>query len=385
MSELERLIEQVREGRLNRRQFVGRALGLGLSLSGAGALLAACGGDETASDGGSPAPMATTLPESITFFNWADYLDPDLKKKFESETGIKVKETFFDTNDDLLAKMKAGASGYDVICPGGYIVSIMQKSGMLQALDMSLIPSFSGILPALQKPIFDDPANQGGAKYSVPYMFGNAGIGVRTDKVSEQITSWATMWDPKYKGELTMLSAERTTIGQALKFIGYSINTTDQAELDEATNKLIEQKPLVLKYEASGLPRAMAEGIPLVNCYDGDASIAKRDLGSDTIGYVVPSEGAVFWVDNLSVPKDAPSPYGAHLFIEFLTKPENSAQNSGWIGYQTASEEAFALIDDEIIRSLRPTEEQWAAGEIVNDLGEFNAAYTAAWTDVKAS
>jgi spermidine/putrescine transport system substrate-binding protein len=99
----------------------------------------------------------------------------------------------------------------------------------------------------------------------------------------------------------------------------------------------------------------------------------------------VPSEGAVFWVDNLSIPKDAPSPYGAHLFIEFLTKPENSAQNSTWIGYQTASEDAFALIDDEIIISLRPTEEQWAAGEIVNDLGEFNAQYTAAWREVKAA
>jgi spermidine/putrescine transport system substrate-binding protein len=219
----------------------------------------------------------------------------------------------------------------------------------------------------------------------VPYTFGNAGIGVRTDKVKEAVTSWATMWDPKYEGKMTMLSAERTVIGEALKFIGYSINTTDQAELDEATAKLIEQKPLVLKYEASALARSMAEGIPLVNCYDGDAAVAKHDLGADLIDYVVPSEGAVFWVDNLSIPKDAPSAYAAHLFIEFLTKAENSAQNSTWIGYQTPNEPAFAMIDDPIIQSLRPTEEQWAAGEIVNDLAEFNAQYTAAWRDVKAA
>jgi spermidine/putrescine transport system substrate-binding protein len=381
MSDLDRLLDGVRRGRLSRRQFFQRGVALGLSATALGSLLAACGEEEEET----PAAMDTTLPEEITFFNWADYLDPSLKEKFESETGIKVNETFFDTNDDLLAKMKAGAAGYDVICPGGYIVSIMQKSGMLQPIDMSMIPSFSGIIPALQKPVFDDPDQQDGDKYSVPYMFGNAGIGVRTDKVSEAVTSWATMWDPKYEGQITMLSAERTVIGEALKFIGYSINTTDQAELDEATAKLIEQKPLVLKYEASGLPRTMAEGIPLVNCYDGDASIAKRELGAELLDYVVPSEGAVFWVDNLSIPKDAPSPYGAHLFIEFLTKPENSAQNSTWIGYQTASEEAFALIEDEIIISLRPTEEQWAAGEIVNDLGEFNAQYTAAWRDVKAA
>jgi spermidine/putrescine-binding protein len=376
------MLDAVRRGRLSRRQFLQRGLALGLSATALGTLLAACGEE---SEGEQPAAMDTTLPEEIVFFNWADYLDPELRKKFESETGVKVKEVYFDTNDDLLANMRAGAEGYDVICPGGYIVSIMQKSGMLQPIDMSMIPSFSGIVPELQNPVFDDPAQQDGDKYSVPYMFGNAGIGVRTDKVSEEVTSWATMWDEKYKQQLTMLSAERTVIGEALKFIGYSINTTDQDELDEATQKLIDQKPLVLKYEASGLTRTMGQGVPLVNCYDGDASVAKRQLGEDLLDYVVPSEGAVFWVDNLAIPKSAPSPYAAHLFIEFLTNAENSAQNSTWIGYQTANEEAFALIEDEIIRSLRPTAEQWAAGEIVNDLGEFNAAYTDAWTQVKAA
>lgn len=379
MDDLDRLLDAARRGRLSRRQFLQRGLALGLSASALGALLAACGEEEKEE----PAAMDTTLPETITFFNWADYLDPALKRAFREETGVEVKETFFDTNDDLLAKMRAGATGYDVICPGGYIVSIMRKSGMLQPLDMSLIPSFSEIMPALQKPVFDDGAD--GKKYSVPYMFGNAGIGVRTDKVKEKVTSWSTMWDPKYKQQLTMLSAERTVLGEALKFLGYSINTTSQEELDAARDKLIEQKPLVLKYEASGLPRSMAEGIPLVNCYDGDASVAKRQLGADLIDYVVPVEGGVFWVDNLAIPADAPSPYAAHLFIEFVTKAANSAQNSSWIGYQTPNEAAFAMIDDEIIRSLRPTEEQWAAGEIVNDLGEFNAAYTQAWTQVKAA
>lgn len=379
MSDLDRLLDAARRGRLSRRQFLHRGLALGLSATAVGTLLAACGEKEEEE----PAAMDTTLPEAITFFNWADYLDPSLKKAFRKETGVEVKESFFDTNDDLLAKMRAGATAYDVICPGGYIVSIMRKSGMLRPLDMTLIPSFKEIMPALQRPVFDDEAD--GNKYSVPYMFGNAGIGVRTDKVKEKVTSWTTMWDPKYKQQLTMLSAERTVLGEALKFLGYSINTTSQEELDAARDKLIEQKPLVLKYEASGLPRAMAEGIPLVNCYDGDASVAKHQLGADLIDYVVPVEGGVFWVDNLAIPKDAPSPYAAHLFIEFVTKAANSAQNSSWIGYQTPNEAAFAMIDDEIIRSLRPTEEQWTAGEIVNDLGEFNAAYTEAWTQVKAA
>jgi spermidine/putrescine transport system substrate-binding protein len=379
MGELEHLLSRARDGRMSRRQFMVRAAALGLSLSSAGALLAACGEEESAE----PEAIDTTVPETITFYNWADYLDPDLKQRFQDETGIEVKETFFDTNDDLLAKMKAGATGFDVICPGGYIVSIMRLSGLLQPLDMSLIPSFGQILPALQKPEFDDEAD--GHKYSVPYMFGTSGIGVRTDKVSEQVSSWTTMWDERYKGELTMLSAERTVFGQALKFLGYSINTTSEAEVDAARDKLIEQKPLVLKYEASGLARSMAEGIPLVNCYDGDAAVAKRDIGPELLDYVVPSEGTVFWVDNLAVPKEAPSPYGAHLFIEFLTQADVAAQNSGWIGYQTPNDEAFAMMDDPVIAALRPTLEQWEAGEIVDDVGEFNAYYTNAWTQVKSA
>lgn len=379
MGEIDHLMAGVRDGRMSRRQFMTRAVAVGLSLSSASALLAACGDEEAAA----PAAMDTTVPESITFYNWADYMDPDLKQRFQDETGIEVKETFFDTNDDLLAKMKAGATEFDVVCPGGYIVSIMRQSGLLQPLDMSMIPSFSQIMPELQKPDFDDEAD--GNKYSVPYMFGTSGIGVRTDKVAETVTSWDTMWDPKYERQLTMLSAERTVFGQVLLYLGYSINTTVEAEVDAARDKLIEQKPLVLKYEASGLARTMAEGIPLVNCYDGDAAVAKRDIGPELLDYVVPSEGSVFWVDNLAVPNGAPSPYGAHLFIEFLTKAEIAAQNSTWIGYQTPNNDAFAMMDDPVIAELRPTPEQWAAGEIVDDVGEFNSYYTNAWTQVKSA
>ena len=230
------------------------------------------------------AVMDTTTPESITFFNWADYLDPELKERFRSETDIEVRQTSFDTNDDLLGKMKAGASDFDVIYPGGYIVSIMRITSLLRPLDISLIPSSCQIMPELRKPVFGDEAD--GNKYSVPYMFWTAGIEVCTDKVSEPVTSWATMWDPKWERQLTMLSAERTVFGEALKFL------------------------------------------------------AKADV---------------------------------------------AAQNSVWIGYQTPNNEAFAMMNDPVIAELRPTSEQWAAGEIVDDLAGFNAYYTNAWTQVKST
>jgi spermidine/putrescine transport system substrate-binding protein len=388
MKELEGLVAELQHGRLSRRQFMERALALGLSASVIGTVLAACGSSSSsssASSSASPAAMDTTMPDKIYFFNWADYLDPSLKKKFKQETGITVVESYFDSNDDLFGKLKAGQGGYDLICPGGYLVSIFRKSDLLQPLDMKYIPSFSEILAPIQKPVFDDPAQQNGLKYSVPYMYGTAGIGVRTDLYPQEVTGWDTMWDPANKGKITMLNAERTAIGQTLKYLGYSLNTTDTKQVDEATQKLIEQKPLVLKYEASGLPREMASGTPLVNCYDGDAAIAKRDIGAKKLNYVLPSTGAYFWVDNLAVTKSAASPYGAHLFIEFLTKAENSAQNSTWIGYQTPNEKAFAMIKDPIVRSLRPTDEQWASGEIANDLGEFETYYVQAWAKVKSA
>jgi spermidine/putrescine-binding protein len=390
MKGLEGLVDELQHGRLSRRQFMERALALGLSASVIGTVLAACGGTSSSTGGGatisaSPAALDTTVPDKIYFFNWADYIDPSLKKKFKQETGITVVESFFDSNDDLFGKLKAGQGGYDLICPGGYLVSIFRKSDMLQSLHMEYIPSFSQILTALQKPVFDDPANQSGLKYSVPYMYGTAGIGVRTDLYPQEVTSWDTMWDPANKGKITMLNAERTAIGQTLKYLGYSLNTTDPKQVDEATAKLIEQKPLVLKYEASGLPRTMASGVPLVNCYDGDAAVAKRDIGPKKLDYVLPSEGAYFWVDNLAIPKSAASPYGAHLFIEFLTKAENSAQNSTWIGYQTPNDEAFALIKDPVVRSLRPSDEAWANGEIAMDLGEFETYYVQAWAKVKSA
>jgi len=387
MKDLEGLVAEVARGGITRQQFIYRAVGLGLSAPAVATILSACGsgGTTTGNVGASPAAMDTTKPDKIYFFNWSDYIDPDMKKKFKQETGITVVDTFFDTNDDLLAKVKAGGGMYDLICPGGYIVSILRKTGLLEPLDMRYIPSFSQIMAALQKPVFDDPDKQGGKKYSVPYMFGTAGIGVRTDKAKGPVTSWESLWDPQYKQQITMLNAERTTIGEALKLLGYSLNTTDPKQVDEATAKLIEQKPLVLQYDSSNMRRSMVSGVTLVNTYDGDAAIAMRTTGTEKLKYVLPSEGAYFWVDNLSIPKGAKSPYGAHLFIDFLTKAENAAQNAGWIGYQTPNDQAFALIKDKVVRSLRPTTEQWAQGEIANDLAAFETYYVQSWTKVKSA
>ena len=182
MSDLDRMLSAVRSGRLSRRAFLQRGLALGLSATAVGTLLSACGEEEEEQ----PAAMDTTLPEKIDFFNWADYIDPDLKKKFEQETGIKVAGGLFDSNDDLLGKLQSRRRGLRRHLPRRlHRLDLAQVRHAAAARHVDLIPSFSGSSRRCRSPSSTTPTQQDGHKYSVPYMFGNAGIGVRTDKVSD--------------------------------------------------------------------------------------------------------------------------------------------------------------------------------------------------------
>jgi spermidine/putrescine transport system substrate-binding protein len=381
--EIEGLVGEVAAARLSRREFVTRATLLGLSVGAIGTLLAACGGSET--DETPEAKVTdTTIPEKLYIYNWSDYMSPNAIKKFESETGIKCEQTYYDGNEELTAKLKAGATGYDVIFPTDMWVSVLSKSGLLRALDMSLIPNFKYVTtPLFQKPPFDDESD--GNKYSVPYMFGSTGVGRRTDKVSEPVTSWNTLWDETYKRQINMLNTPRETIGVALMRKGYSVNTTDQAQLDEATADLIEQKPLVMAYDSANTRRNMVIGVPLVHCWDGDAALASREVDEGIIDYTLPSEGYIVWADGIAIPKDAPSVYAAHLFLDFLLDPVNAGECANYIGYQPVVSEAAQYIEDPVQKAMRPTDEEINQGQFAEDLGNFERAYGDAWAEVKSA
>ncbi len=216
------LTREVARGGISRRQFLVRAAALGLSTSAIGTVLAACGtGDEPAAQ---ETQIEKVVPKELLFYNWSDYLTPVTKKNFEKETGITLKEMYFDDNEALYGKLSAGATGYDVICPSDYMVHVLMMAGLVTPLDMSLIPNFKNVDPKFKKPAYDPETD--GKKYSVPYQWGTTGIGVRLDKVAETVTSWTTMWDPKYKGQIIMESEMTETIGAALKLLGYSLNST---------------------------------------------------------------------------------------------------------------------------------------------------------------
>jgi spermidine/putrescine transport system substrate-binding protein len=387
MKELEHLVSEVAGGRLTRREFVVKAAALGLSASAIGWVLAACG---TKAKSASTAQLEhltppATKPAKLFFFNWVDYMSPKVLKAFQKQYGIEVVETYYDSNEELAAKLKGGATGYDLINPTDFMVSILAKSGLLMPLDTSLIPNMKNVEPFLKAPPFDDPVKQGGKKYSVPHMFGTTGMGIRTDFVPQQVTSWNVLFDPANKQKIVMLNGERDVLAVGLFMTGHDPNTIVQTELDEAVQKLIDQKPLVVKYDSNSPKRTMIEGNPYTHCWDGDAVMAKRALGTAKIDYVLPDDGFMVWADGIAIPKAAPSPYWAHIFLNFIHDPMNAAEISNYTGYQSGNLAAQPYITDRIQKGMRPTTETLMKGHFRFDLGAFSRNYDDAWVKVKSA
>lgn len=382
--EVEKIVQAVAHGELTRRQFVERGLALGLSLSALGTVLAACGEEE--GGGETPAAMDTTLPESITIFNWSDYMSPNCLRDFEKEYGVKVKEAFYDGNEALFAKLRAGATGYDVIFPTDMWVTVLRKADLIQPLNMDYIPNWKYVTdPVFQKPPFDNPDEQGGKKYSVPYMFGTTGYAATLAKVPNPMDSWDQLWDETYKGQISMLDAPRETLGVGLIKLGYSPNTTSQEELDAAVEELIAQKPLVLRYDSTNTRRSIVQGLALTHCWDGDVGLAVKSIPAENVKYVLPSEGYIVWADGIAIPKATENVYAAHLFLNHMLDPKQAGQAADYIGYHCVVEEGAQYVTDPVQRAMRPTPEQIANGKLAEDVGEFQSQYDQAWQDLRAA
>jgi len=379
--ELEKLTSAVAHGELTRRQFIERGVALGLSVGALGTLLAACGEEETAEE--TPQAWDTTLPDQINIYNWSDYMSPECLENFEAEYGVKVRESYYDGNESMYAKLQAGATGYDVIFPTDMWVSILRKSDLIQPLDMALIPNFANVTQAVfQKPPFDNPDTQDGEKYSVPYMFGTTGYAATLAKVPEPQDSWNQLWDPAFEREISMLNAPRETLGVGLIKLGYSPNTTSQEELDQATQQCIDQKPLVLKYDSTNTRRSIVEGLSLTHCWDGDVALAIKAIPAEDVRYVLPSEGYIVWADGIAIPKAAPNPYTAHLFLNFMLDPKNVGAAADYIGYQPVVTEAMQYVTNETQVAMRPTDEVIEAGYLAEDVGDFQRNFDDAWREV---
>ena len=338
------------------------ALALALSLS-----LVACGGGSS--------------KVTLNVLNWGDYIDPELLRQFEDETGITVKYTTMTSNEEMLVKLASKDNIYDVCFPSDYLIEKLVADDLLYAINKDNIPNLKNIDPRFMDLSFD-PGNT----YSVPYMWGTVGILYNTTMVSDPVDSWNILWDEKYAGQILMYDSMRDTIGITLKKLGMDINTRSEADVLAAQEALIAQKPLVRAYLTDDIKMELINGSAAMGVvYSGDAVYCISE--NPDLAYAVPQEGSNVWFDNIIIPKSSQHTAEAEQFINFLCDAQVAAQNSDYIGFSTPNAEALKLMDPSYAEdpTYNPPQDVLDRCQIFQDLGDFVKVFSDAWTKVKAA
>lgn len=317
--------------------------------------------------------------QQLNIFTWSGYVSDEIRTGFENEFGVKVVVDIFARNEDLLAKLQAGATGYDIIMPSDYMVSIMIKKDLLAELDRNNIPNFQNISPVFLDKYFDSKN-----RYSVPYTFGTAGIAYDSSVVYPAPDSWDVFWDDTYKNRFSMLDDSRETIGAALKLLGYSLNSTDPDQLRQAKEKLIEQKPLLKRYETETQEILISKEVVIAHSWSGDAFRAAEKLPS--IRYIIPNEGSSQFIDNVCIPKSAPNKALAEKFINYLLRPEVNAKITEFTKYGTCVPAAKEHLPENLQKHeyIYPPADKMESLEWIKDPGDFLEQYSRAWDEIKA-
>lgn len=322
--------------------------------------------------------------EKVVVYNWGEYLDPEVLTMFEEETGIDVVYEEFETNEILYPKISSGAIAYDVICPSDYMIQRMIENDLLAEINFDNIPNVKNIgKDYMEQSRQFDPEN----KYSVPYCWGTVGILYNKTMVDEPITSWSVLWDEKYKDNILMQDSVRDAFGVTLKYLGYSLNSTDLDELTEARDLLIKQKPLVQAYVIDQVRDKMIGNEAAIGViYSGEAIYTQME--NPDLEYVIPEEGSNIWIDSWVIPKNAENKENAEKFINFLCRPEIALMNFEYITYSTPNIEARKLIEDEAIRNSEiafPDLSKYDNLETFQYLGtEADQTYGELWNQVKS-
>ncbi|WP_314063959.1 ABC transporter substrate-binding protein [uncultured Vagococcus sp.] len=318
---------------------------------------------------------------TLTIYNWGDYIDPALLKKFEKETGYKVSYETFDSNEAMFTKIQQGGTAYDLTIPSEYMIQKMMKEKMLIKLDYDKIKGIENIDPRFMDMEFD-PEN----RYSIPYFWGTLGI-IYNDKFIDEskIQEWDDLWRPELKNNLMLIDGAREVMGLSLNSNDHSLNSKDMAELTEAADKLKGLTPNVKAIVADEIKMYMInEESAAAVSFSGEA--AEMLDNNEHLHYVIPSQGTNLWFDNIVIPKTAKNVEGAYAFINFMLEPENAAQNAEYIGYSTPNEKAMSLLPDEITEDEQfyPSDETMANLEVYEDLGpEFLGIYNDLFLEFK--
>lgn len=357
--------------------------------------LAACGGKATeegqyvTSSGfvcPEPDPRFEVTSKELNLFVWTEYIPVEWKECFEMVYGVKVNHDEYSSNEEMYAKLSAGATTYDLILPTDYIVGLMVSKGMLQKWDHSKLPVLQNIDPKFLNLPFD-PNNE----YTIPYMAGTDAIIYHAERVATPPKSWADLWNPEYAGRLVLLDDPRVVIGFTLLTLGYDVNSRDPAQLQEAKEKLLELIPNVKLFDSDSPKTALIAGdVDLGNVWNGEAFTAKQE--DPAFEYVFPTEGAILWQDNWAIPVSAPHLDAVYAWVNYVGQG-----NLFWlmlrdfpytmpnkVALEFAKENHPDLYDAYINSPITNTPaEVLAAGHFMEDVGEATPLYDQIWTEVK--
>jgi spermidine/putrescine-binding protein len=364
--------------------------------------LTACGGGESAAPAADTGEKVTssgyTCPEpeydievtstELNIFVWTEYIPQDMIECFELVYGVKVNRDEFSANEEMYAKISAGGSNYDLTQPTGYIVPLMIRQGLLQELDMSQLPAVENFDPSYMDLSFD-PGN----KYSLPYQAGTQAIVVNTETVENVPTSWADLWKPEYAGRMVFLDDSRATIGLTLLTLGYDVNTTDPAQLEEAKNKLAELVPAIKLFDSDSPKTALIAGdVDLGMTWTAEALLAQQE--NPAIEYIYPTEGAIVWQDNWVMVKDAPHADAAYAWLNYTNQGsifwmmlrDFPYTNPNAAALEYAKTNQPDLYDAYMASPITNTPPEVVAnGHTIEDVGEATPLYDSIWVEVKGN
>ncbi|MBP7279066.1 MAG: spermidine/putrescine ABC transporter substrate-binding protein [Tissierellia bacterium] len=318
--------------------------------------------------------------QTLSILNYDIYIDKSLLTEFEKANDVTIKYDTYSTPEEMYIKVKSGASKYDLIISSEYMIERMINEKLVNKLNFDNIPNYKYIGEDFKNHVYD-PDNE----YSVPYFWGTLGILYNKKTVDASSDSWAMLWDENHAQKIIMMDSQRDSFAAALKLLGYSINTVDEGELDEAKELLIKQRPLVMAYITDGSPAIMVtEEADMALVWSGEAVAAMSE--NENLDFVIPKEGSNIWIDAMVIPSTTQNQELAEKFINFLCSTEATLRNIDEVWYSTVHTEAIKQVDEELLNNpaFNIPKEDIAKMEMLRDPKEFIELYTERWTELMA-
>lgn len=323
---------------------------------------------------------STEKQDTLNVLNYDIYIDKSLLNEFEIKNNVKIKYDTYSTPEEMYIKAKAGASNYDLIISSEYMIERMINENMVNKLNYDNIPNYKYIDEAFKSHPYD-PNNE----YAVPYFWGTLGILYNKNTVDASSNSWEMLWDKNHSQKIIMMDSQRDAFAAALKLLGYSLNTVDEKELDQAKELLIKQRPLVMAYITDGAPDIMVnEEADMALVWSGEAVSAMSE--NENLGFVIPKEGSNIWIDAMFVPSTSKNQPLAEKFIDFLCSTDATLKNIDEVWYSTVQTEALKNVDEELLNNnaFNIPKEDVNKMEMFRDPQEFISLYTDRWTEIMA-